>query len=181
MFYYRRLKPRLNLPYVNADEIARTLWPEDPAAHAYDAMGEAERQRAAYLANGQSFIAETVFSHPSKLALIRDAQQRGYTVNLVFIHLANADLAVRRVTERVQRGGHAVPPAKIRERYARTLEHMRQAVYIADEALLFDNSQAGHPPRWVMSFADGRLSDCIADPPTWAKRLFADALAAFGE
>ncbi|MCP5420936.1 MAG: zeta toxin family protein [Gammaproteobacteria bacterium] len=171
-FYYQRLKPRLNLPYVNADEIARTRWPEDPAAHAYDAMWAAARQRDAYLENRQSFVAETVFSHPSKLALIRDAQRRGYIVNVVFIYIANDDLAVRRVDERVLRGGHAVPAVKIRERYARTLEHMRQAAQIADQLLLFDNNEAGRPPRWVLSFSKGRIDDCIPEPPSWVQSLF---------
>ena len=61
--------------FVNADEIARQRWPDDPATHAYDAARVAAETRFKLIELGRSFIAETVFSHPSKLDLI-DAKSR---------------------------------------------------------------------------------------------------------
>ena len=93
---------------VNADEIARQRWPEDPASHAYDAARIAADTRAKLIELGRSLIAETVFSHPSKLDLIRGAHDEGFTVVLHAL-LVPENLAVERVRHRVQAGGHHVP------------------------------------------------------------------------
>jgi predicted ABC-type ATPase len=66
--------------FVNADEIAKQRWPEDAAEHAYDAALIAAETRAKLIELGRPFIAETVFSHPSKLDLIDTAHTAGYTV-----------------------------------------------------------------------------------------------------
>ena len=59
-------------------------------------------------------LAETVFSHPSKLDLLDEAHARGYTV-VVHALLIPEELAVERVARRVSAGGHRVPQDKIRE------------------------------------------------------------------
>ncbi len=104
--------------FVNADLIARDRWPEDPERHAYDAAAIAAATRSALIESGRQFIAETVFSHPSKLALIDQAHGAGYFVALHVLMLPE-HVAVARVAARVERGGHSVPEHKIRERYRR--------------------------------------------------------------
>ena len=59
-------------------------------------------------------LAETVFSHPSKLDLLDEAHARGYTV-VAHALLIPEELAVERVARRVSAGGHRVPQDKIRE------------------------------------------------------------------
>lgn len=60
-----RLAPLLpGSAVVNADEIAKHRWTDAPAEHAYDAARIAARTRAQLIALGESFIAETAFSHP---------------------------------------------------------------------------------------------------------------------
>jgi predicted ABC-type ATPase len=108
----------LELPgyvYVNADEIAEAKWPADSDAHAYEAAQVAAETRAHLIASGRSFIAETVFSHPSKLEETRSAQEVRYHV-VLHVTLVPEELAVRRVAYRVHAGGHDVPEHKIRER-----------------------------------------------------------------
>jgi predicted ABC-type ATPase len=102
---------------VNADEIAKQRWPADPLGHAYDAARIAAATRAKLIQTGLSFIAETVFSHPSKLDLLRSAHDAGYHVALHVVMIPE-DLAVERVKRRVRHGGHDVPEDKIRERPA---------------------------------------------------------------
>lgn len=67
---------------------------------------------------GKSFIAETVFSHPSKLELVDEARMHEYTVVLHVVMIPEK-LAVQRVRYRVRAGGHDVPEDKIRQRYQR--------------------------------------------------------------
>lgn len=130
--------------YVNADEIARVQWPTDPDAHAYEAAQVAADTREHLITIGRSFIAETVFSHPSKLDLIRSAKDAGYHV-VLHVMLVPVQLAVMRVAYRVQAGGHDVPEHKIRERYRRCWPLVAEAISIADRATVYDNSRSAGP------------------------------------
>src|SRR5689334_5266855 len=72
-FAHRFLIPRTHLPFINADEIAAARWPGQEQARAYDASRAAAEARTAAIGRRESFIAETVFSHPSKRDLILKA------------------------------------------------------------------------------------------------------------
>ncbi len=129
---------------VNADEIARQRWPQDPASHAYDAAKVAADTRAKLIDLGRSFIAETVFSHPSKLDLLHAARRAGFTV-VLHVLLIPEDLAVERVRHRVRAGGHDVPETKIRERHRRLWTPVAEAMTLADLATGYDNSRLRGP------------------------------------
>jgi predicted ABC-type ATPase len=150
---------------VNADEIARQRWPEDPASHAYDAAQIAAETRARLIELGRNFIAETVFSHPSKLDLIRSAHGEGFTVVLHAL-LVPEDLAVERVRRRVLAGGHHVPEAKIRERQRRLWALVTDAIATSDIATVYDNSRL-RGPRIVAQLSGG---EAVGSPdwPAWA-------------
>lgn len=125
----------------------------------------AAQTRAKLIEQGRSFIAETVFSHESKLDLIRLAHAHGYTVVLHAVLIPEA-LAVPRVRYRVVAGGHAVPEAKIRHRYHRLWPLVAEAIGIADTATVYDNS-CPIGPRIVAQFAGGAAIGELAWPP-WA-------------
>lgn len=150
--------------YVNADEIANARWPADPGAHAYAAARVAAETRAHLIAGGRSFIAETVFSHPSKLEEIRSAREAGYHV-VVHVMLVPEELAVRRVAYRVRAGGHDVPQHKIRERYHRLWGLVAQAVSPADRAVVYDNSRSAGPSKIAELFGGLPLGACTW--PEW--------------
>jgi predicted ABC-type ATPase len=130
--------------FVNADEIAKQRWPDDPVSHAYDAARAAAETRSRLIELGRSFIAETVFSHPSKLELIRNAQAAEYVVVLHVIMIPE-ELAVERVKRRVLAGGHHVPEHKIRERHRRLWPLVRTAAARAETATFYDNSRRNGP------------------------------------
>ena len=46
--------------------------------------------------------------------------EAGYVTRIAFVFLDSADLCVRRVQERVRKGGHSVPEEDIRRRYTRS-------------------------------------------------------------
>lgn len=150
--------------FVNADEIARQRWPDDPVSHAYDAAQVAADTRSRLIELGRSFIAETVFSHPSKLELIRAAHAAGYTV-VLHVLLVPEDLAVERVKHRVQAGGHDVPETKIRERHRRLWALVADAIAWSDSATVYDNTRL-KGPRVVAAMSGG---DIIGAPswPEW--------------
>ncbi|NLA34238.1 MAG: AAA family ATPase [Actinobacteria bacterium] len=150
---------------VNADEIARRTWPGDSEAHAYEAARIAAATRSALISQGRTFIAETVFSHPSKLDLLDEAHARDFTV-VVHALLIPEELAVERVARRVSAGGHRVPEGKIRDRYRRLWSLVVSALERADLATVYDNSTI-EGPRICARMAAGQI---IGAPewPEWA-------------
>lgn len=155
-FVARVLQPVTALPFVNADVIAADRWPDAAAEHAYEASLLAAEQRARLMADRASFITETVFSHESKVDLVRTAVEAGYLVRLHVI-LVPVDVTVGRVDQRVRAGGHEVPEGKIRERYARLWALVARARDVARKAEFYDNSSARTPFRLVATYEDGLL------------------------
>lgn len=156
--------------YVNADEIAQRRWPDDPVSHSYEAARIAADTRARLIELAESFIAETVFSHPSKLELLDVAHAADYTVILHAV-LIPEELAVHRVRHRVRAGGHDVPESKIRLRYQRLWDLVATAASRADEATFYDNS-AIRGPRIVAHLAAG-IAVGSAMWPDWTPAPFA--------
>lgn len=150
--------------FVNADVIALERWPHDPVGHSYDAARIAERTRTQLIKLGESFIAETVFSHPSKISLIGEAIAADYFVALHVLMIPE-DLAVARVAQRVEAGGHYVPEDKIRGRYQRLWGNVATAIDLADEATVYDNSSNTAGPRAVARMTAG----IIFDTPAWPR------------
>ena len=166
----------LDIPFINADVIQRDELKNPDIAAAYDAARIADERRSAHLERGTSFATETVFSHPSKLALVEDARARGFRVMVFHVGVDSAALSVARVAGRVEEGGHPVPEDKIRARYARGGGLIRQAVLLADLGHVFDNSGLNTPPERVLSFTNGRAVFVRPQLPRWTLEIYGDDL-----
>ena len=156
---------RPGVGFVNADVIAAQRWPGDPEGHSYEAARVAEATRIALVEQRQPLITETVFSHPSKLDLLRRATAAGYYTAL-HVLMVPEDLAVARVAARVAGGGHAVPEDKVRGRYQRLWPLVADAIVLADAATVYDNARRAGP-RAVAVFSHGFA---VGNPawPAWA-------------
>ncbi len=161
------------LRILNPDDIARALAPEAPDTVAYEAAQLADTVRRDLVSRGISFCMETVFSdrEGAKIAFLREARSQGYVVLLVFIGLDSSDLAIARVVQRTEAGGHDVPDEKVIARFPRTLENLRQAIGFVDHAFLFDNSSADKPYRFVAEFAAGKVIRRGSCRPGWLTDL----------
>ena len=80
-------------------------------------------------------------------------------------------MSLGRVIQRVERGGHDVPDAKIETRFPRTFDNLRQALSFVDEALLFDNSSSDQPFRFVAAFKAGKRQRRKGFASAWAAIL----------
>lgn len=163
-FHEQLLAPATGLRFINADEIAAIRWPGAELEHAYEASDLAADERHRAIDRRESFITETVFSHPSKSELVRQARTAGYRVTLHVI-LIPEELAVARVQMRVQLGGHDVPEEKIRGRYARLWQHIAESIEGCDESFVYDNSRARRPFRLVATFHRGKHVGTPEWPP----------------
>lgn len=174
-FYKHYLEPAVVL-FINADNIARTLSPKNYESASYKAARIAEHLRKDLLTKGVSFCFQTVFSHPSKIDFMADAKAQGYEIILVVIHLENDQLNQARVSQRINEGGHSVPTEKIISRIPRTLDNIRRAIPLADEAYLLDNSSLDEPFQQLAIIKQGLINFKIEQLPEWASETLTDYL-----
>lgn len=147
----------------------------DPEDRSAQARSWANARCLVCLAQGVSFVSETVFSHPSKLALMQEARDAGFSVVLLVVCVNNPRQLLGRVAQRMAEGVHDVPPERIQARYPRTLQHLQQAMPLADLALLDDTSGAGRNgisgPKLVARWRQGVWHWQLPRPRTWAKKV----------
>jgi predicted ABC-type ATPase len=131
--------------FVNADLIAAGLSPFAPERAAIQAGRLTLEAIAQHVARRESFAFETTLSGRSYARQIPQWRALGYRVELFFLSLPSADVAVQRVAERVRQGGHDIPEATIRRRFDAG-KQMFADVYrpLVDQWVLYDN--AGDEP-----------------------------------
>jgi predicted ABC-type ATPase len=150
---------------LDADAIARRLNPFNPAAASIDAGRAVLKCIDEYLDRKLSFAIEMTLASRKHRELIQTAKARGFHVHLVFVGVDSADRNVARVRMRVAVGGHFIPDADVRRRFARSIANCVEAIRIVDSAKVYDNSGDGH--RLVLVARDGAIV-WRADPlPVW--------------
>lgn len=138
------LKQHLDVyEFINADEIARGLAPLHPSSMNLMAGKLMIKRLRDLLFAEKSFAFETTAAGINYLKYIKQAKQVGYEFRLMFLWLSDADLAVKRVAQRVSQGGHHIPENDIRRRYVQGIQYlMKHYLPQADSALILDNSDA---------------------------------------
>jgi predicted ABC-type ATPase len=131
--------------FVNADLIAAGLSPFAPERAAIQAARLTLEAIAQHVARRENFAFETTLSGRAYARQIAQWRAMGYQVELFFLSLPSADMAVQRVAERVRQGGHNIPEATIRRRFEagrRLLTEVYQP--LVHQWVLYDN--AGDEP-----------------------------------
>ncbi len=104
-----------------------------------------------------SFAFETTLASRSYIPWLKQQQAAGYEVHLLFLWLPAADMAVARVADRVRLGGHDVPEAIIRRRYAAGMDNLRKAyLSLANSWKVIDNTNSEQPRLVAAGVAGGR-------------------------
>lgn len=141
--------------FLNADLIAAGLSPFSPETQNVRA-GRLLLERIRDLAGERAdFGFETTLSGRTYVKLLGDMKTSGYRVELFFLWLPSAEMAVSRVENRVRQGGHSVPANDVRRRYAAGVRNLfRLYRPLLDSWWLYDASRL--PPRLIASDSRGR-------------------------
>ncbi|MEX0775441.1 MAG: zeta toxin family protein [Phycisphaeraceae bacterium] len=128
--------------FVNADTIARGLSWSKPESVAL-AAGRLMIQRLHELRSQRaSFGFETTLAGRTHARFLADLKSDGYRLELHYVWLKSADLAVARVQRRVEEGGHNIPEIDIRRRYARSAYNLLHFyLSLMDDWIILDNSE----------------------------------------
>ncbi len=129
------------LHFVNADLIATGLSPLHPELAARAAGRLLLSELVRLIKAGQSLALESTLSGRTSVDLLRGMKRNGHRVEMVFLRLESAELAIMRVAHRVKHGGHHVPDADVRRRYERGWPNFA-ALYrpLADAWAVYENS-----------------------------------------
>ncbi|MCY4415060.1 MAG: zeta toxin family protein [Chloroflexi bacterium] len=127
--------------FVNADLIAAGLNPMQPEQEAVAAGRMMLAMIRRYSNEGRSFALETTLSGRTYASMIPRWQERGYQVSLVFLSLSSPEVAIERVRQRVQDGGHNIPEDVIRRRFEAGRRNF-DTIYrpLVNQWALYDNS-----------------------------------------
>jgi predicted ABC-type ATPase len=152
--------------FVNADAIAGGLSAFRPESVAI-AAGRIMLERMHELARARAdFAFETTLASRTFAPWLGALAGNGYRIDVLFLWLESADLAVARVAARVQRGGHSVPEDVVRRRYRAGLRNFFSLYTpLAHGWRVFDNSGSG-APRLVAAGARRKIRS-IVDRTTW--------------
>jgi predicted ABC-type ATPase len=129
--------------FVNADLIAARLAPFAPDTVAVRAGRLLLEEIRNHVSRGESFAFETTLSGLMYARLLPRWQELDYRVKLIYLSLPNPEIAIFRVAARVAQGGHSIPEAVIRRRFAAGWHNFNFKYKVLVNAwALYDNSQA---------------------------------------
>ena len=158
------------IAFLNADINAAQLRRERPSlgltAANFAGLRMVAEAQARHLQQRRSFIAETVLANASYRSLCGKARAAGFTVELAYVAIPTVEDAIARVALRVATGGHDVPEADIRRRWALAYENLAWFAAHADEVRVYDNARLDVAPRLIARVVAGRvvLLDRVALP-----------------
>ena len=131
------------LEFINADLIAGGLSPFVPERAAIRAGRIMMEQLQSLSAQRRDFGFETTLSGKTYVKLFGKLKEKGYRINLFFLWIGKADLAIERIADRVRKGGHSIPENVVRRRFAKGLTNFVNLYRpILDSWFIFDNSRA---------------------------------------
>lgn len=152
--------------FVNSDEFAKSFSPFDPSAASISA-GRFMLLKIRYLLQRkEDFCIETTLATRSLMRTVEEAKENGYGVTLLYFWINSPELAVKRVRDRVEAGGHSIPEHVIRRRYDMGLKYFfYDYMPVSDRWILVDNSQN---PFRIIAEGDHLKTD-IKDPDTYGR------------
>jgi predicted ABC-type ATPase/predicted transcriptional regulator with HTH domain len=141
--------------FINADLIARGIAPLD-AEGAWIKAGRLlllEIESASK--KGIDFSFETTLSGKSYVPFLKRLIRAGYAIHVLFLWIPNVTLSLKRIAERVRRGGHHIPDDVAKRRFYRGIENLF-GVYapLLSSWVIFDNS--GERPNTIAYYEKNR-------------------------
>lgn len=132
-----------------------------------------------HIERGSSFSIEVTLAKQITFEQARRARERGFRLQLTYI-AAEVDECINRVANRLDRGGHGVSPAILRETYAASMKNLSRAVREFDLVQVYDNARAAQlddapqqiRPALVLETQRGMITFVAPQAPQWLRQAF---------
>ena len=172
--------------YFNPDEVTQLILKAHPEKSPDDANSFAWQlgfdQLKQAIDKDLDYTFETTLGGNSICNELRRAIELGVQVTILYCGLNSPELHIKRVAARVAKGGHDIPEAKIRTRWANSMANLESLIPSCAEVAVFDNSAElvdGKPtPTKLFAMHGDRF---VAEPnskdfPDWALPLATAAI-----
>ena len=122
------------------------------------------------LKKGVNFTQETTLSGVRTLKTIQKARERDYFIRLYYVGVSSSEESIKRIKNRVEKGGHDIPSGDVQRRYSKRFEDLAKVLPYCNEVRFFDNengftekaeykngsliTKGGSVPGWIEELAD---------------------------
>lgn len=177
--------------YFNPDDETRALLEDRPSLTLAEAntlawkLGKRGLEQA--VRNNTDFTFETTLGGQTITRLLEQALDKGLEVVICYVGLDSAERHIARVAARVERGGHHIDEARIRQRYTASREHLITLLPRLTDLIVYDNSVERNPeegeapePTILLQMKNGRIRFLppMETIPAWARPIVAAAIVA---
>ena len=129
---------------------------------------EAVRRIENCLNSGVNFTQETTLSGVRTLKTVQTAREKGYRINLYYVAVSSAEESLRRIENRVRKGGHDIPAEDVKRRYASRFSDLLKILPYCDTAQFYDNENGF---QFVAEYRNGELLPVGDYRPEWLAEL----------
>lgn len=120
------------------------------------------------LRKGIDFTQETTLSGTRTVKTIKEAKELGYHIRLYYIGVNSVEESIKRIRNRVEKGGHNIPDEDVRRRYNKRLEDLLSVLPYCNEVKFYDNENGFIE---VGEYKNGLLTAKRSSVPEWLKEL----------
>lgn len=139
------LLPEEKLEFLNADEIAKEISPENIESVRISAGKEVYKRLNRFFENSISFAIETTLAGNNHIKTIKKAKELNYDVALIYAFVDNPEICINRIKARVMSGGHNIPNEDIIRRFYRSKNNFwHKYKDIVDEWAIFYNGESNY-------------------------------------
>ncbi len=127
--------------FVNSDEFAKSLSPFDPSVASISASRFMLLRIQYLLAQRADFSVETTLATRTMVSIFKEARSLGYTIIILYLWVQSPDIAIKRVRDRVEHGGHNIPEDVLRRRYRMGIKYLFNTYMpLCDRWIIMDNT-----------------------------------------
>ena len=120
------------------------------------------------LEKGINFTQETTLSGSRTLKTIKRARELDYFIRLYYVGVNSADESMKRIRNRVEKGGHDIPEQDVKRRYNKRFEDLVNILPYCNEVKFYDNEN-GFVEK--AEYKNGELITKSKSIPEWIKDL----------
>ena len=121
--------------YTNADDVVSSTGMGNEEAAKF-----VDKKRYDSIKEKSDLTFETVLSSKYKMDILRKSKEEGYFIKCVFVLTADPELNVARVESRVMQGGHDVDKEKVKTRFYKSLDNIKELMSLCDILHVYDNT-----------------------------------------
>jgi len=153
--------------FLNADDIAQGLSPQNQGRAAMQAGRIALTRRKELIEQRSSFAIETTLASKTLLRTLTQLPGSEYSLLLIYLYISSPSLCIQRIAQRVALGGHHIPVDVVLRRYESSLRLLQEYLRLSDSAVIY---LADGTPKAVLR--KDRRGTRISDRKIW-KRIAA--------